>query len=124
MRTILIRQHKINNQIRVREVRVLDEENQLVGVMSIEEALTESRNQGKDLVLIAEMAVPPVVKIIDYGKFQYLENKKQKKSRLNAHAQETKQLQVKIATGEHDLELKAKQASKFLKEGHRVKEKR
>lgn len=65
--------------------------------------------------------MPPVAKVMDFGKYQYLEAKKVKKAKATAHTSELKTLQVKIATGPHDLELKAKQASKFLKEGHRVK---
>ena len=102
-------------------LRIIDEEEGNVGVMTLGEALKLAQSRGKDLIEISPNAVPPIAKIMEYGKYQYLENKKQKKSRVKAHSVETKNLQVKIATGEHDLELKARQASKFLKEGNRVK---
>ncbi len=112
---------RINHQIRSSTVRVIDEEEGNIGVMSLGDALKRAIDQGKDLIEISPNAVPPIAKIMEYGKYQYLENKKQKKNRTKAHTVETKNLQVKIATGEHDLELKARQASKFLKEGDRVK---
>jgi translation initiation factor IF-3 len=112
---------RINHQIRSATLRVIDEEGGNLGVMSHTEAMRKAADMGKDLIEISPNAVPPIAKIMDYGKYQYLENKKHKKSRTKSHAVETKNLQVKIATGEHDLELKAKQASKFLKEGNRVK---
>ena len=74
-----------------------------------------------DLVEISPNAVPPVAKILDYGKFVYEKNKKEKATKTKAHVIELKSLQVTIGTGEHDLELKAKNASTWLKEGHRVK---
>ena len=76
---------------------------------------------GLDLVEISPNAVPPVAKILDYGKFVYEKSKKEKLTKQNAKVVELKSLQVTIGTGEHDLELKAKNASTWLKEGHRVK---
>lgn len=89
--------------------------------MSFSEAMRMAGEKGTDLIEISPNANPPIAKLMDYGKYQYLENKKQKKNKAKSFTAETKTLQVKIATGEHDLELKAKQASKFLHEGHRVK---
>ena len=74
-----------------------------------------------DLIEISPKANPPVAKIADYGKFQYDENKKLKQSKAKAKVVEVKSLQVKIGTGEHDLILKAKKASEWLGEGHRIK---
>ncbi len=91
------------------------------GIVPIAQALTMSRDAGSDLIEISPGANPPVAKIMDFGKFQYIENKKIKAAKANAKVSELKSLQVKVATGDHDLELKALQASKFLKEGHRVK---
>jgi translation initiation factor IF-3 len=65
--------------------------------------------------------MPPVAKIMDYGKFQYEEKKKQKVAKARTHTSDVKNIQVKIGTGEHDLELKAKKASEWLGQGHRVK---
>lgn len=112
---------RINHEIRASELRVVSEDGAFVGVMSLSEALREAETQGLDLVEIAPTAAPPVAKIIDFGKYQYLQKKKNKESRVKVHAVELKTLQVKPGTGEHDLMLKAKKASGFLAEGNRVK---
>lgn len=112
---------RVNNNIRAAELRVIDEEGQNLGVMKTTDALRMAQSQGVDLIEISPEANPPVAKLMSFGKYQYVENKKLKKSKATAKATELKTLQVKLQTGEHDLELKAKQASKFLKEGHRVK---
>ncbi len=109
----------INNRIFAPEVRVLDENGENLGVMATKDALAAAIQRGLDLLEIGPNATPPVAKIMDYGKYLYLENKKQKASR--SKSSETKNIQVKIATGEHDLELKAKKASEFLRDGDRVK---
>lgn len=112
---------KINNQIRAKELRVIDNNNDNVGVLSLEEALKMAESLGLDLIEVSPQANPPVAKIMDFGKYQYEQNKKQKKARANMSTTETKSIQIKIGTGDHDLELKAKTASKWLKEGHRIK---
>ena len=112
---------RINNQIRAKELRVIDEQNQNLGLLSLSDALKLSLERGLDLIEISPNANPPVAKIMDYGKFQYEQNKKQKKAKAGAKQAETKSIQVKVGTGEHDLTLKAKKASEWLKEGHRIK---
>ena len=112
---------KINHQIRAKELRVITDTGEILGVLSLSEALAKAEALGLDLIEISPNAEPPVAKIMDYGKFQYQQSKKQKETKARAHVTETKTLQVKIGTSEHDLELKAKNASKWLKEGHRVK---
>lgn len=112
---------KINHQIRAKELRVITDAGEVLGVLSLSEALAKAEALGLDLIEISPNAEPPVAKIMDYGKFQYQQSKKQKETKARAHVTETKTLQVKIGTSEHDLELKAKNASKWLKEGHRVK---
>ncbi len=77
--------------------------------------------EGLDLIEISPTAQPPVAKIMDFGKYQYLENKKLKATRTKAQVTETKNIQVKIGTGDHDLQIKAGKASDFLHDGHRVK---
>lgn len=74
-----------------------------------------------DLVEISPNTNPPIAKIIDYGKFLYMENKKQKTAKSKTQVVELKTLQVKVGTGDHDLNLKAKKASEWLREGHRVR---
>ena len=112
---------RLNNQIRAKELRVLDSENKSIGVLSLKEALEMANNLGLDLIEISPMGNPPVAKIADFGKYQYEQAKKLKKAKAGAKTTETKSIQVKIGTGDHDLELKAKTASKWLKEGHRIK---
>ena len=102
-------------------MRVIGPAGENYGIISISEALNRAHDAGLDLIEISPNATPPVAKITDYGKFQYEENKKQKAQKAKAHVIEIKTLQVKIGTGEHDLELKAKKASEWLKEGHRIK---
>lgn len=92
-----------------------------LGELSFKDALDKAREAGLDLIEISPKAVPPVAKIMDYGKFQYAENKKLKVAKAKAHTVEIKNIQVKVGTGEHDLELKAKKASEWLKEGNRIK---
>ncbi|OGI76597.1 translation initiation factor IF-3 [Candidatus Nomurabacteria bacterium RIFCSPHIGHO2_02_FULL_33_12] len=112
---------RINNQIRVRELRVIGIDGENLGVLSFEEALKIAVSNGLDLIEVSPEARPPVAKIADYGKYAYEQAKKAKKMKAGAHITETKSVQVKIATGEHDLEMKARQASKWLSEGHRIK---
>ena len=89
--------------------------------MSLGNALRLAAESGSDLIEISPNAVPPIAKIGDYGKFQYEQSKKQKEAKHNVRTVEVKNVQVKIGTGEHDLDLKAKKASEWLHEGHRVK---
>ena len=112
---------RTNLYIRSAELRVLDEEGQNLGVLPLKEALSIAQSRGLDLIEIAPDAKPPVAKIMEYGKYLYLESKKEKKMRAGAKPTETKAIQIKVATGEHDLDLKAKQASKWLADGHRIK---
>jgi len=100
---------------------VIDSENQNLGVLSIRDALELAESKGMDLIEISPNANPPVGKIMNFGKYQYEASKKLKKAKAGAKPTETKSVQVKIGTGDHDLELKAKTASKWLKEGHRIK---
>lgn len=112
---------RINKNIRARELRVIGANGENFGVITLEEALEHAKTAELDLIEISPNAVPPVAKIMDYGKYQYQESKKQKEAKSKAHITETKSVQVKIGTGENDLNLKAKRASEWLGEGHRVK---
>ena len=112
---------RINNQIKATEVRVIDDEGNNLGVMPLVEALKISLERGTDLIEVTPNATPPIAKLMDFGKYQYEQKKKNQKAKLGAKATETKSIQIKVGTGDHDLELKAKAASKWLKEGHRIK---
>jgi translation initiation factor IF-3 len=112
---------RINNQIRARELRVIGADGANLGVLATQDAVEMAQKEGFDLIEISPKANPPVAKIMDYGKFQYEQKKKQREIRAHSHITETKSVQVKIGTGEHDLALKAGRVSKWLIEGHRVK---
>ncbi len=112
---------RINHQIRAKELRVIGPEGENIGVISLSEALQRAEDAGLDLIEISPVAIPPVAKIMDYGKFEYEQNKKRREIKAKSHVTETKSVQVKIGTGEHDLNLKARKAAEWLKEGHRVK---
>jgi translation initiation factor IF-3 len=112
---------KINQQIKAPELRVITAEGENLGVIALSLALEEAHKRGLDLIEISPTATPPVAKIMDYGKYLYDEKKKLKESRSKSQITEVKNIQVKIGTGEHDLELKAKKVSEWLNEGHRVK---
>ena len=114
-------QIRINNQIRATELRVIDADGTNLGQITTKEALEIAQRQELDLIEISPLANPPVAKIMNYGKFMYELNKKAKKAKAGAKATETKSIQVKVGTGDRDLALKAKQASLWLKEGHRIK---
>lgn len=116
-----INRTRINHQIKVPEVRLIGAAGENHGIISISEALQRAHEAGLDLIEISPNANPPVAKIGDFGKFQYEENKREKASKAKAHVIELKTLQIKIGTGDHDLGLKAKKASEWLKEGHRIK---
>ncbi len=112
---------RINRQIRAKELRVIGDEGENFGLISLDDAIKEAEAKGLDLIEISPNAKPPVAKIMDYGKYQYSENKKKRASKAKAKNVEVKSVQVKVGTGENDLNLKAKKASKWLQEGHRIK---
>jgi translation initiation factor IF-3 len=111
----------INEEIRAAEVRAMGPEGENLGVLSTRDAIAKAREMGLDLIEVSARAVPPVAKIMDYGKFSYEQKKKAKDVKAKAHTTETKNVQVKIGTGERDKELKAKRIIEWLLDGHRVK---
>ena len=99
---------------------MLDDGEQL-GVMKTQDAINVAKDRKMDLVEIAPNNNPPVCKIIDYGKFKYQEQKKKNEAKKKQKVIETKELKIRPGTGEHDYQVKIKNAQKFLKEGNRVK---
>jgi translation initiation factor IF-3 len=112
---------RINQYIRVPQVRVVYEDGSTGGVMETRTALKAAQDAGLDLVEINPRAVPPVCKIMDYGKYKYDEKKKQQAAKKNQQVQELKELTFRPVTDENDLNHKLEQAKGFLAEGHRVK---
>lgn len=112
---------RINREIRATELRVVNEEGGNLGMLTTEDALRLAQEKGLDLIEISPNATPPIAKIMDYGRFRYVLQKKERSARAKAHVTETKTLQIKIGTSERDLDLKAKKSSEWLREGHRIK---
>lgn len=112
---------RVNEQIRYPEVRVVDAEGKQLGLMPSREALGLARESGVDLVEISPSANPPVVKIIDWGKFQYQKMKEQQKSRKKSKNGELKQIRLGLRIGVNDLNIKIRKIKEFLSDGQRVK---
>ena len=114
-------EHSINEEIRDKEIRVIAEDGEQLGVMSAEQALRIAEERELDLVKIAPNAVPPVCKIMDYGKFRFEQAKREKEARKNQHVMEIKEIRLSFNIDTHDFETKANHARKFLKDGNKVK---
>lgn len=112
---------RINHAIRARELRVVGADGGNLGVLTLEAALKAADDANLDLIEISPNANPPVAKIMDFGKYRYDTGQKASEMKAKSHVTETKSVQVKIGTSYHDQQLKAKRASDWLEEGHRVK---
>jgi translation initiation factor IF-3 len=114
-------QTRVNERIRIREVRLIDDEGNQVGIIATRDALEMARQKGLDLVEVAPNAVPPVCRLMDYGKFRYEQSRKERESRKNQHVVELKEVRIRPKIDDHDLETKGRQAAKFLDHGDKVK---
>ena len=112
---------RINEEIRAKELRVIGASGEQLGIMPLEDALRISQDAGVDLVEISPNAEPPVVKIIDWGKFQYQKMKEQQKNKRNAKSVELKQMRFGLKIGMGDLDVKLRKIKKFLVNGDKVK---
>lgn len=112
---------RINREIHAPELRVIGAEGENLGVLPIADALKAAQDLDLDLIEISPNAKPPVAKIMDYGKFQYEQKKKDSVARSKAKVSETKEVQIKVGTGDNDMRLKARKAADWLAEGHRVR---
>ncbi len=115
------RDHRINEGIRVREVRVVDVDGKQLGVLPTREAFKLAEEKQLDLVEIAPQAKPPVCRIMDYGKFRYEQSKREKEARKNQRIINVKEVKLRPNIEDHDFEVKAKNAVRFLKDGDKVK---
>jgi translation initiation factor IF-3 len=111
----------VNERIRAREVRVIDDSGAQLGVFQPFEAVKLAREQGLDLVEISPTADPPVCKITDYGKYLYQENKKKHEQRKHHKTTQLKEVKFRPSTAEHDYQVRKNQIINFLGEGHKVK---
>ena len=112
---------RVNEEIRALRVLLIDETGEKQGEVPTEAALEAAREAGLDLVEVAPNAEPPVVKIMDYGKFRFEEQKKKAAARKNAKAVEIKEIKVRPGIDEHDLEVKTRAMTRFFEEGDKVK---
>ena len=112
---------RINEQIRVRQVRVIDEEGNQLGIMRPEDAMREAEERGFDLVEVAPQGNPPVCRIMDYGKFRYEQKRRIRESRKNQHTVSVKEIKYRPKIDIHDFDYKTNHVREFLKEGNKVK---
>jgi translation initiation factor IF-3 len=111
----------VNERIRVREVRVIDDTGQQLGIMPPPQALAIARQKGLDLVEISPTAVPPVCRIMDFGKYQYQEQKRAREAKRHQKIIEVKEIKFRPKVDEHDYQFKKKHIERFLAEGDKVK---
>lgn len=115
------KKHKTNHEIRGKEFRVIDPTGEMIGVLSKGQAIAKANEFGMDLIEIAPKAKPPVCKIMDYGKYIYEQQKKEKMQKKNQQKQQLKEIRFKPRTDTHDFEFKTNHAREFLKQGNKVK---
>ena len=119
--TAINKEHQINHEIKDREVRVVDEDGTQLVIMSAEEANRIADSKNLDLVKISPQAVPPVCKLLNYGKYRFELIKKEKESKRNQKVQELKEIWLSATIDTHDMEYKSKQAVKFIEDGNKVR---
>ncbi len=112
---------RVNERIRTKEVRVIDEEGQQLGIMTPQEALGIARSRGYDLVEVAPQASPPVCRIVDFGKYLYEQKKRAHEAKKKQVVIEVKEIKFRPATDEHDYNFKMKHAREILSDGNKVK---
>ncbi len=112
---------RVNREIRAPQVRLIGKDGKQVGVVTIDQAQTQAKQDGLDLVEISPNAKPPVCKVIDYGKFRYQMTKKERESKKAQHQAKLKEVKVKPNIDEHDLQVKIKRAREFIEKGNKVR---
>ena len=114
-------EHQINEEIRDKEVRLIDSDGSQLGIVSIQQAMDAAMQRGLDLVKIAPKAEPPVCRVMDYGKFRFEQAKKEKEARKNQKVVDIKEVRLSAKIDVADFNVRVKQAEKFLKGGDKVK---
>lgn len=112
---------RVNERIRIKEVRVISQDGTQLGILPIEQALQTAYEQHLDLVEVAPEARPPVCRIMDYGKYRYEQAKKAREAKKKQTIIELKEIKLRPKTEEHDFQFKARHAERFLKEGNKAK---
>jgi len=111
----------VNEDIDIAQVRVVGVDGEAIGIMSSEQALKMAYDQGYDLVLMAPQAQPPVCRIMDYGKFRFERDKKEKEAKKKQQTMEVKEIQLSCRIDTHDFETKVRHAQRFLSDGNKVR---
>lgn len=112
---------RLNEQIRAREVRLITDTNENIGVVSLQEALALAESKGMDLVEVSPNAKPPVCRIMDYGKFQYERQRRERRARKQQKTVEVKEIQLRPKTDDHHLGFKVRDARKWIESGMKVR---
>ena len=120
-KTISSKEALVNEQIRAKEVRLIDAEGNQVGIVSIQEAMEAAHEAGLDLINISPNAAPPVCRIADYGKYRYEQAKAERESKAKRKVQELREVKLKPKVGDHDFDVKAKTVQRLIQDGDRVK---
>ncbi len=118
---VSIREYRVNEKIKGKEVRVIGENGEQLGVMTVRDALQSARDRNTDLVEVAPTAQPPVCRMLDFGKFKYEQAKKERESHKKQKVISLRQVRLRPKTGDHDLDIKVAIASKLLEKGNKVK---
>lgn len=113
--------HRVNDEIRVSPIRLIDNEGEQLGVVSLDEAREMAQERDLDLVEVAPDARPPVVRLMDYGRFKYEQAKAEKEAKKKQHKVEVKQVKFRPKIEEHDFDFKTRHAREFIEEGNKVK---
>jgi translation initiation factor IF-3 len=112
---------QVNDQIRGKEIRVISDDGEQLGIMSVREAMKIAEEKGMDLVKVAPNAKPPVCRIMDFGKYKYEQSKREKEARKKQTIINVKEVKMRPNIEEHDFQTKARNAERFLKQGDKVK---
>lgn len=117
----IAKEHKVNEQIRVRQIRLIGAEGEQIGIIDTRDAMNMAREKAMDLVMVSPQAVPPVCRLLDYGRFRYEQQQNEKENRKRARSQEVKAIKFRVKIDDHDFNTKAGHVRRFLEEGHKVK---
>ncbi len=117
----ITKDYRVNEEIRAREVRVIDPSGNQIGIMPLREALRLAEERQLDLVEIAPQAKPPVCKLMDYGKYKYEQSKREREARKRQRIINVKEVKLRPSIEEHDFQIKARNAARFLRDGDKVK---
>ncbi|AFD26001.1 translation initiation factor IF-3 [Deinococcus gobiensis] len=117
----IAKEHKVNEQIRVRQIRLIGAEGEQIGIIDTRDAMNMAREKALDLVMVSPQAVPPVCRLLDYGRFRYEQQQNEKENRKRARSQEVKAIKFRVKIDDHDFNTKTGHVRRFLEEGHKVK---